>query len=86
MLLQAGHTVSVYILAGEKRSEDFCINLERIKPSDIDLNFIDNTATVIIKKDAVLIDALFGTGLNRPLQGFAADLVGFINDTGRPTY
>ena len=23
MLLQAGHTVSVYILAGEKRSEDF---------------------------------------------------------------
>ena len=84
MLLQAGHTVSVYILAGEKSSEDFCINLERIKPYEIDLNFIDNIATVIIKKDAVLIDALFGTGLNRPLQGFAADLVCFINDTGRP--
>ena len=84
MLQQAGHTVSVYILSGEKRSEDFCINFERIKAYEIDLKFIDNTVSVIIKKDAVLIDALFGTGLNRPLQGFAADLVGFINDTGRP--
>jgi len=30
----------------------------------------------------VLLDALFGTGLNRPLQGFYADLVGKINQSG----
>ena len=48
------------------------------------MKFIEDTASIIIKKNAVLLDALFGTGLNRPLHGFAAELISFINDSGRP--
>ena len=35
-----------------------------------------------MEKDAVIIDALFGTGLSRPLEGAAAETVAYINNSG----
>ena len=35
-----------------------------------------------LPRDAVIIDALFGTGLSRPLEGMAAETVNYINDSG----
>lgn len=35
-----------------------------------------------IPKNAIVIDALFGTGLNRPLEGRIAELVQYLNHTG----
>ena len=35
-----------------------------------------------LEKDAVIIDALFGTGLSRPLEGAAAETVKYINNSG----
>ncbi|MEP7143609.1 MAG: NAD(P)H-hydrate dehydratase [Ferruginibacter sp.] len=79
MLLQAGDTVSVFILEGEKRTEDFSTNLDRIIPLINDLQFINNTDFHVIPTGTIVIDALFGSGLSRPLQGLAADLVNYIN-------
>ena len=83
MLLLAGDTVMVYILEGEKRSEDFSTNLDRIEPLVTGLQFINNTDFPVIPTDAIVIDALFGTGLSRPLQGVAADLVDYINQASK---
>jgi ADP-dependent NAD(P)H-hydrate dehydratase / NAD(P)H-hydrate epimerase len=49
------------------------VNISAIK-SESDFPLIDN--------DALVIDALFGTGLSRPLDGLAASLVKHINSSG----
>ncbi|MEP7108929.1 MAG: NAD(P)H-hydrate dehydratase [Ferruginibacter sp.] len=81
MLLLAGHTVSIYILEGEKKTGDFITNLERITPQAGRLNYIKEPGLPEIPTDSIVIDALFGSGLSRPLQGPAAKLVDHINET-----
>lgn len=83
MLLKAGNTVSAYILVGEKRSPDFSANLERTKPLLYNLQFIHDNDFPVIPTDTIVIDAIFGSGLSRPLQGVAADLVRYINQSGK---
>ena len=82
LLLQADKAVEVYILKGEKRSDDFSKNLERLLPLLPGLTFIDTTAMPVISPKATIIDALFGTGLSRPLEGDAMNLVHHINGSG----
>ncbi|MEO6731011.1 MAG: NAD(P)H-hydrate dehydratase [Ferruginibacter sp.] len=82
MLLTTDHTVMVYILEGEKRSEDFINNLDRLKALTSNLQFIDCTNLPVIATHTVIIDALFGSGLSRPLRGTAAELVSHINKSG----
>ncbi|UAY53363.1 NAD(P)H-hydrate dehydratase [Ferruginibacter albus] len=72
--------VKVYILPGEKRSNDFTINLERLTAIHPQFISAKETFPEISKKD-IVIDALFGTGLNKPLQGLAAELVQHINQS-----
>jgi len=82
MLLQAGETVVVYIMDGEKRSDDFSKNLERLKAQAPQLMLLDFDALPTILPKAIIIDALFGTGLSRPFNGDATDLINHINNTG----
>jgi NAD(P)H-hydrate epimerase len=63
----------------EKTTKDFDINLDRLKKSSISIaellpgaEFNEETATVII-------DALLGSGLNKPLKGDYEKLAKFIN-------
>ncbi|MEO5892846.1 MAG: NAD(P)H-hydrate dehydratase [Ferruginibacter sp.] len=80
MLLQAGDTVSIYILEGEKRSADFSKSLERWSTLPAPLQYINDTDFHVIPADTIVIDALFGSGLSRPLHGLAADMVNCINE------
>ena len=85
LLAEISCPVSLFILeSGEKGSDDFEINLQRLQkfPAIV-------TAFIKSEKDfpkpiphEVVIDALFGSGLNRPLEGIAAKLVGHINHSG----
>ncbi|NLU40031.1 MAG: NAD(P)H-hydrate dehydratase [Bacteroidales bacterium] len=68
---------------GHSLSPSAQINLDRLlalknvpvkKPRDID--------ELLIEKNAVIVDALLGAGLNRSLEGFAAEVVRFINSSG----
>lgn len=79
MLLRAGHTVSVYVLEGQKRSLEFSANLDRIKPLTDNLQFISENNFHAIPAGRIAIDALFGSGLSRPLRGLPADLINHIN-------
>ncbi|GAB3025391.1 bifunctional ADP-dependent NAD(P)H-hydrate dehydratase/NAD(P)H-hydrate epimerase [Niabella terrae] len=80
-LHQAHCHVSVYILGNAPGSEDFQANLEHLKAATtVPVNIIDSENEFPeIPTGTVLIDALFGTGLNRPLEDQAAMLVQNIN-------
>src|SRR6188474_142824 len=85
MLAMQGCTVSVNILEfGHRGTDDFQANLARLHqyPS-VAIHFIqDETNFHSFTKETVIIDALFGSGLSRPLDGITAKLVDHINKSG----
>jgi len=66
---------------GEKKSADFEEQVLSMPLHDVlELNWYDQTDNFpAIDPNAVLIDALFGSGLNRPLTGHSAKVVEWIN-------
>jgi hydroxyethylthiazole kinase-like uncharacterized protein yjeF len=76
--------VKVYILQSDHYSKEFIINLDRLKNSGVEpiyLSTVEQIKELRFSDFAVFIDALYGNGLNRPLEGLALDLIQFINDT-----
>ncbi|MGI8952221.1 MAG: NAD(P)H-hydrate dehydratase [Chitinophagaceae bacterium] len=72
---------SIYIIEfGAKGTEDFQNNLARLHQLTTDIFFIQSKEFFPeINKNDIIIDALFGSGLNRPLQNLSAELVEHIN-------
>jgi NAD(P)H-hydrate epimerase len=83
-MLSANHTVTIYILEfGHLGTNDFQTNLARLHQTAVAIKFIPNEETIpVIPSDDIIIDALFGSGLNRPLEGLTAQLVNKINSFG----
>lgn len=82
LLVQAGYSVSIYILEfGKLGSEDFQSNLHRLHELPaVNFHFIrEENHFPPIADESVVIDALFGTGQNKPLEGLTAALVQHIN-------
>lgn len=84
MLAQTSHTVTVYILEfGHKGTNDFQLNLARLHETNAVIKFVSSEATLYpIPANDIVIDALLGSGLNRPLDGLTASLVQHINRSG----
>lgn len=86
-LCEHGYSVNVDILEfGHKGTEDFQANLARLHqyPS-VNIRFIQAEESIHVPAgDEVVIDALFGSGLNRALEGVSAVVVENINRSGRP--
>ncbi|MFT3823219.1 MAG: NAD(P)H-hydrate dehydratase [Chitinophagaceae bacterium] len=84
LLAASGHTVTVYILEfGHKGTTDFQVNLARLHDTDVTIRFISNTDNLYpLSPNEVVIDALLGTGLNRPTEGLTADVIQHINQSG----
>ncbi len=85
-LIKRNYSVKVFVINhSENASEDFTTNLERLKELKPEsLFFIDkeeDLKSLEISASAIVIDALLGTGLNKPLSGIIASLVNFINAT-----
>jgi hydroxyethylthiazole kinase-like uncharacterized protein yjeF len=81
MLIEQGLEVDVYILEfGKPGSTDFQTNLQRLHRTTTRIHFIQNdTFFPELHSNHLIIDALFGSGLNRPLQGLSEQLVQHIN-------
>jgi ADP-dependent NAD(P)H-hydrate dehydratase / NAD(P)H-hydrate epimerase len=84
MLSQEGYPVAVSILEfGHKGTEDFQTNLALLHETAVEIRFIQMEVNFPpLGKTDVIIDALFGSGLNRPLEGVTASLVEYINLSG----
>lgn len=83
MLLMSGYEASVYILEnGKLGSADFQQELQRLHHHASGIHFIQEAEHFpAIEPGSVVIDALFGSGLNQPPQGLTADLIRHINQS-----
>lgn len=84
MLAQDRYDVVLhYVKFTEKNSPDWELNFQRLKrDSRIDLNIITSPDQFpVISPDDVIIDAIFGSGLTRPVEGLAKEIIGMINNT-----
>ena len=83
MLIEQKCLVTVYILEfGNNGTDDFQTNLERLHPLTTDIHFIQSPEFLpVINETDIVIDSLFGTGLNKPLKGISKELVEHINQS-----
>lgn len=72
---------TIYILEfGAVGTNDFQKNLAKLHKLTTDIHFLQSENLFPqIDEDDLVIDALFGSGLNRPLEGLSAALVNHIN-------
>jgi len=73
-----------YINFTEKTSDDWRINHSRLKTeTDVKMTSLINAAQFpVISSDDIIIDAIFGSGLTRPAEGLAAEIIKLINQSG----
>ena len=82
LLHQAGMRPKVYMVRySEKMSPDCEANFQRLQ-AETEVPVKDVCAEVdfpVLEPDGIVIDALFGSGLNRPIEGLAAELIEHLN-------
>ena len=83
MLGGTGHRTQVFILDMGSPSEDFQVNEKRlINVRNVSIQKLGkDDALPGVEKDDLVIDALFGSGLSRPLEGLPGRLVEHINSS-----
>lgn len=81
LLKENGYSIKVHVVNySEKRSKDFLLNLERLKDRKIWPDFInEETALPEISPNDILVDAIFGIGLNRAPSDWVGRLIAHIN-------
>jgi hydroxyethylthiazole kinase-like uncharacterized protein yjeF len=67
------------VLFSSRSSDDFNTNLNRLVPLGIDIKEIKPGEELPLEDSRIIIDALLGTGLNKPLSGDYAHLVNYLN-------
>lgn len=84
LMIEHGYNVKMYIANfTDKRSKCFLINYDRIKnvTKDWPLLMTSEADFPTIDPQDVVIDALFGIGINRPPEGWVKALIQYINAT-----
>lgn len=83
MLTGQKYLATVYILElGSIGSSEFQDNLSRLHACSTGIHFIQSADFFpLINETDIIVDALYGTGLNRPLEGISAALVSHINNS-----
>ncbi len=84
LLIEHACKVTVYILdppaAGKAGTPDFQLNLERLRQFSSDIHFLQSADFFpAMGKEDIIIDAMLGSGLNKPLEGLTALLVQWLN-------
>lgn len=88
MLAQDRYDVELYYVKfTEKTSADWEFNFRRLKGDPrIDIKFLTSAEQFpVISSDDVIFDSIFGSGLTRPAEGLAKEIICLINNTGALT-
>lgn len=80
-LHEYGYSIHVFVVNySDKRSEDFLLNLERLKDGKVWPDFINNDGGLPnISESDIVVDAIFGIGLNRVPDDWVGNLIAHIN-------
>ncbi len=84
MLIKHGYNVTVYIANfTDKRSPDFLINYNLIREvrDDWPILMTSDDDFPNVNNEDIIVDALFGIGLNRPPDGWLKKLIEYLNST-----
>ena len=82
LLIESGYNVYMYVVnCSDKRSSDFLINYDRIKnvTKSWPLLMTSEKDFPVIKQEDIIIDAIFGIGLNRCMGGWVKKLIQYLN-------
>ena len=86
LLKEKGWEVDCYLVQfSENVSPDNQTNQERLKEAGIQLNIISSKSDFPSQTHSLVIDALVGTGITRPLEGLLGDVVLKINESRATT-
>jgi len=78
LLHERSYAVQVLLLPADKQSVDFKLNRQKMPP-EVAISELAAANLPPISAGTLVIDALFGTGLTRPLAGLAATVVEHLN-------
>ncbi|GAL83853.1 carbohydrate kinase [Sporocytophaga myxococcoides] len=81
LLTHVQYSVKVFIFSSDRYSKDFDINLKRLEKL-VTITKINSKEDIpILSIGGIVIDAIFGSGLSRPVGGLYADIIKSINDS-----
>ena len=82
LLSELNYSVNVWIVRGEAPvSVDFKTNLERINEKVEVIDIVNTPDPALFSECDVLVDAIFGSGLSRPVTGIYEHVINCINRT-----
>ncbi len=84
LLFQSGRDVRIFLHQSDKYSADNQENQERLQQAGIPIQFFTHAIPADFAKQDVLIDALYGIGLSRPLAEAWRPVINAINASDRP--
>ncbi len=85
LLLEKQYVVTTYVISPtNNRSSDFTKNFNRLSKSSKIIEIGNSNDPFVLEKERVIIDAIFGSGLSRPIAGLHADIITKINSEGLP--
>lgn len=81
LLIENKYFIKIFVVEFSKNySPDFVINLEKLKKTNVELVILsEKDFQFKIAPDAIVIDAIFGSGLNKPIEGFVAKIIYQLN-------
>lgn len=81
LLIDAGYDVKVYAIdLFKEQSEDYKLNRMRLEQMDVLIQPIQSVQDIpLLTVNDIVVDAIFGSGLNRPVEGILAEVFSGIN-------
>ncbi len=83
LLHHKGYSIEVVLCQiGSRFSEDYQVNLKRLPSHDTILihTLEKGNSFPVFSEKAIFVDALFGSGLNRPVAGYWAEFLEYLNE------